>query len=189
MNLRLAFVLLFLPGLFLALPQSKMPLTNNDIISMVRQGMSDSAIIRAIEASENAFDTSPEERARLSQAGVSADVLKVMTSAEARKAKVRQFIPGRDGISYPEPITKPYPPYTDEARKAKAEGVIVLSVTVRKDGTVGDIKVFLVALQAGDNPGRNCRGRSGEHRSHIPDKCKARIPRWEPRNSIQQLRS
>jgi hypothetical protein len=38
---------------------------------MVKQGVSNSVIVQAIQESETAFDTPPEERARLNQAGVS----------------------------------------------------------------------------------------------------------------------
>jgi TonB family protein len=142
MKLRLTFALLVFPGLFVALPQSRKPLTNSDIISMVKQNMSDSVIVNAIQANETAFDISPEQCARLNQAGVSEDIIKAMIAAEARKGSAKKFIPGLDRLTHPEPIRRPNPPYTDEARAARVEGILVFSVNIRKDGTVDQIKVL-----------------------------------------------
>jgi TonB family protein len=135
-------VLLLFPVLLLALPQSGKPLTNNDVLGMVKQGVSDSVIVQVIQAGETAFDTSPEERARLSEAGVSGNIIKAMTAAEVRKANAKMLNQGRDISSYPEPIYKPLPAYTDEARAAKVEGVLVIAAMVRKDGTVDSLKVI-----------------------------------------------
>lgn len=126
----------------LALPQSGRPLTNGDIVGMVKQGVSDAEIIKAVQACEPAFDTSPPERLRLVQARVSEDVIRAMIGAETRKAMAGKFSPGRDGVSYPRPISQPRPPYTDEARRAGVEGNLTLAVNIRKDGTVEPIKVI-----------------------------------------------
>jgi general secretion pathway protein G len=41
----------------------------------------------------------------------------------------------------PIPIAQPLPPYTEEARKARIEGVVVLQAIIRKDGTIDSFKV------------------------------------------------
>jgi TonB family protein len=46
------------------------------------------------------------------------------------------------GLQEPIPITQPRPPYTAEAKAAKVEGIIFLDAIVRKDGSVGDVKVL-----------------------------------------------
>jgi protein TonB len=55
----------------------------------------------------------------------------------------------------PEAITKVPPVYPDEARRAGVQGVVLVQALVRKDGTVGDVKVIqsiplldLAAIQA-----------------------------------------
>ena len=138
---RCAWVLLLSPIFLLAVPQARKPLTNNDVIDMVKQGAGDAAIIQAIRGNETAFDTSTEERARLNQAGLSQDVINSMMEAEASRASARTFIPGRNGVSYPEPIRRPLPAYTEEARKARIEGVLIVSAIISKDGTAHSIKV------------------------------------------------
>jgi protein TonB len=48
---------------------------------------------------------------------------------------------GRDGVSYPEVIFNPEPSFSDEARKAKQQGIVLLQVVVGKDGHTYDIHV------------------------------------------------
>jgi len=47
------------------------PMTNEDVIKMVKGGLGDATVLQAIEASEPAFDTSPDGLVRLKQGGVS----------------------------------------------------------------------------------------------------------------------
>src|SRR5438093_1363676 len=46
------------------------------------------------------------------------------------------------GVRPPIPVTQPLPLYTEEARKAKVEGLVMLLAIVRKDGTVDSFKVI-----------------------------------------------
>ena len=45
------------------------------------------------------------------------------------------------GVSAPIPIYEPEPPYSEEARKAKFQGVVVLSIIVDMQGNVSDVHV------------------------------------------------
>ena len=45
------------------------------------------------------------------------------------------------GVSPPKPIYQPEPPYTDQARKACVQGVVLLSLVVDADGNVSDAQV------------------------------------------------
>jgi protein TonB len=59
-------------------------------------------------------------------------------------------VPGRgkqtfvvaNGIRAPVPLLQPLPDYTDQARKAHIEGIIVIQAVVRKNGTVEVIRVL-----------------------------------------------
>jgi outer membrane lipoprotein SlyB len=51
------------------------PMTNEDVIKMVRGGLGESTVIQAIDASAPAFDTSPDGLVRLKQGGVSDAVI------------------------------------------------------------------------------------------------------------------
>jgi protein TonB len=47
-----------------------------------------------------------------------------------------------NGVTEPIPIYSPRPNYTEEARKARMEGVLVLQAIIRKDGTVDSFRVI-----------------------------------------------
>ena len=47
-----------------------------------------------------------------------------------------------NGVTPPEVLAAPMPWYTDEARKARIEGIIVLQVTISKDGMVDNVEVI-----------------------------------------------
>lgn len=51
------------------------------------------------------------------------------------------YRPG-SGITAPQLLTEVRPDYTDDARRRGIEGDVVLEIVVRRDGTVGDIKVM-----------------------------------------------
>jgi protein TonB len=55
-----------------------------------------------------------------------------------------RFGPGLGGkdLILPEAISQPRPNYTEEARKARTEGQVVLQVIIRKNGTVDGIRVL-----------------------------------------------
>ncbi|MCS6886528.1 MAG: TonB family protein [Acidobacteriota bacterium] len=52
------------------------------------------------------------------------------------------YAAGKDGVKGPQILSKVKPRYTEEARRDKIQGVVVLSAVFRKDGTVSDIKVL-----------------------------------------------
>lgn len=45
------------------------------------------------------------------------------------------------GVRAPVPIMQPLPPYTEDARKARIEGLVLIQAVVRKDGSVDSFKV------------------------------------------------
>jgi TonB family protein len=47
-----------------------------------------------------------------------------------------------NGLVFPVPIFQSKPPYTEDARKARAEGYILLRCVIREDGTPGDIETL-----------------------------------------------
>ncbi len=73
----------------LALPvltaQQKGPLTNADVIKMVKAGMAEPTIVAAIAGNDTQFDLTSTGLQSLSQAGVSSKVIRAMLAAEARK--------------------------------------------------------------------------------------------------------
>ena len=51
------------------------PMSNDDVIKMVKGGLSDATVIQAIDAAEPGFDTSPDGLVKLKQGGASEAVI------------------------------------------------------------------------------------------------------------------
>jgi len=51
------------------------------------------------------------------------------------------FSPGRGGVTVPEVVFSPEPSFSDEARKSKSQGIVLLMLVVGKDGHPYDIRV------------------------------------------------
>ncbi len=64
----------------------KKPLTNDDVISMVKAGLAESTIILSIQHSSTVFDTSPRTLISLQRQGVPQKVLDAMITAESEKS-------------------------------------------------------------------------------------------------------
>jgi hypothetical protein len=71
----------------LALAQSGKPLTNDDVVQMVKGGFDESTTIAAIEAADNNFDTSVQALMALKAAGVSEKTISAMLAATKKKAE------------------------------------------------------------------------------------------------------
>ena len=67
----------FLFALLLALPfaAAAAPMTNDDVIKMVKGGLGEATVLQAIDAAEPAFDTSPDGLVKLKQSGASDAVI------------------------------------------------------------------------------------------------------------------
>ena len=73
------FLALSISGLALAAP-----MYNEDVIKMVKGGLSESTVHQAINAAEPAFDTSSDGLVRLKQGGVSDNIIQHIMSRESR---------------------------------------------------------------------------------------------------------
>lgn len=79
-------VLLLISGL--ALAQSSKPLTNDDVVQMVKGGFDESTTVAAIQAaSDTNFDTSVQALLALKGAGVSEKVISAMLAATKKKSE------------------------------------------------------------------------------------------------------
>ncbi len=76
----------FLATAATALPQQEQkPLTNDDVVKMVKGGLAESTIVSAIQASATNFDISPDALISLKGAGVTQPVLDAMIASESNK--------------------------------------------------------------------------------------------------------
>lgn len=76
---------LFLFAAVAAAQQTSAPLTNDDVIKMMKGGLQESTIVSAIAANETSFDVSANGLLALKQAGISDKILDAMVAAEAKK--------------------------------------------------------------------------------------------------------
>ena len=84
-TLLLAAILLLFPGLVFA--QSNKPLSNDDVVQMVKGGFDESTTITAIESADTSFDNSVQALMALKAAGVSEKVISAMLAATKKKAE------------------------------------------------------------------------------------------------------
>ena len=62
---------------------SAAPMTNDDIIRMVRSGLGDDTVVQAVNAADSAFDTSPDGLVKLRQMGVSDKIIQQMMAKKS----------------------------------------------------------------------------------------------------------
>jgi len=84
-TLLLAAALMFAAGA--AFSQSNKPLTNDDVVQMVKGGFDETTTIAAINAAEPNYDTSVQALLALKAAGVSEKVISAMLNAAKRKTE------------------------------------------------------------------------------------------------------
>ncbi|MGB7280816.1 MAG: hypothetical protein WBE13_01035 [Candidatus Acidiferrum sp.] len=147
----------------LGLAQDRKALTNKDIMDMVKQGLSDSVIIKVIQASDTNFDTSPDAMTQMQSSGASVGVMGAMLKAESSKKKAAP-------TAQPVAVTTPPPsptmtnPHagefllkegtevpltfaTDESSRYAAEGDKV-ALTLVSDIKIGDVVVVKEGAKA-----------------------------------------
>ena len=82
--------LLLLTLLAFAHASAAAPMTNDDVIKMVKGGLGEATVIQAIDAADPGFDTSPDGLVKLKQGGVSDNVIqRIMACSGARSAAAR----------------------------------------------------------------------------------------------------
>jgi hypothetical protein len=69
---------------------SQPPITNSDLVDMVKSGIGDQTIILAIKQSPTLFDTSPQALILLKKAGTSDQVLNAVLTATKKSARTQQ---------------------------------------------------------------------------------------------------
>ena len=70
---------------------------------------------------------------------ISSDASEEMTESTPSRGKIYSM---EDGIQPPRILYRPVPAYTQEARDAGVEGMLLLQVIIRRDGSVDSIKVL-----------------------------------------------
>jgi hypothetical protein len=74
-----------LSGTILTAQQRNSPLTNNDVVKMLKSGLPEATVVNTIATSDTQFDLSSAGLQALSQSGVSSKVVRAMLAAESNK--------------------------------------------------------------------------------------------------------
>jgi hypothetical protein len=84
-----------------AAAQSKHPLTNDDILKLVKDGFGEDVIVAMIEANDTAFDVSIGGLTALKDAGISSPIMQAMLKAESKKRQAASASPAQSQASSP----------------------------------------------------------------------------------------
>jgi hypothetical protein len=71
------------------------PLTNSDVVAMIKAGLPENTIILSIQQTASKFDTAPQSLILLKKQGVSTKLLDAMLNKQIGKTTLSQSIPGK----------------------------------------------------------------------------------------------
>ena len=86
----LLVVLSFVP---LVSAQMQAPMTDDDVLTLVREHQPESSVVSQIKSRANKFDTSPHEIIRLNKAGVTENELNAMIAANSKESSANDMSP------------------------------------------------------------------------------------------------
>lgn len=110
--------------------QDKKPLTNADIIRLVKSGLADSVVVSAIEANDTGFDISADALISLKSAGVSQTIIEAMLAASSRdRSAAAQMQAGALNTPSPQPL--PQAPLYALIIEGKEKRLLSLNTTAR----------------------------------------------------------
>ena len=109
-------IVVFLAASTILFAQSKKPLTNQDVVHMVKAGFDNQTVIKAIQANQTNFDVSPEALLALKNSGVNQTIIQAMlsrTTAEQNSPVSATSGPSRRQL--PPPAANPNDPMSSHA--------------------------------------------------------------------------
>ena len=128
-TLLLSLLLFLLSATFCVAGQTKKPLTNDDVLQMVKAGFDEATIVKAVQANEPNFDVSVDALVALRAGGVSNPIINAMLEAEARKKDAGSVsVPAVPSMSANDPTAQPAtanPPPVSVSKLVLKEGTEV----------------------------------------------------------------
>lgn len=150
-------LLLALPGLALAAP-----MTNDDVIKMVKGGLGEATVIQAINGSEPKFDTSPDGLVKLKQGGVNDRIIQqILGRSPGAPSSAAPACPGCGTVTGIREIEKPRKYGTGTAAGAVIGGVLGYAAGGPRHRGVGTA----VGAAGGAVAGNVIENRAGENRT------------------------
>ncbi len=138
------------------------PMTNDDVIKMVKGGLSDTTVLQAIDAAEPGFDTSPDGLVNLKQGGVGEAVIqRIMAKKSGAPAAKAPACPECGTVTGIREIDKPRKVGTGTATGAVIGGLLGYAVGGRGNRTAGTV----VGAAGGAVAGNVYENRAGENKT------------------------
>jgi outer membrane lipoprotein SlyB len=134
------------------------PMTNEDVIKMVKGGLGDATVLQAIEGAEPAFDTSPDGLVKLKQGGVSDAVIQRILG---KKTTAVPACPDCGTVTGLREIEKPRKTGAGTAAGAVIGGVLGYAVGGHNNRGVGTV----VGATGGAVAGNVIENRAGANRT------------------------
>ena len=135
------------------------PMTNDDVIKMVKGGLGDATVVQAIDAAEPAFDTSPDGLVKLKQGGVSDAVIQRMLG---RKSTSQPPVCAECGtVTGIREIEQPRKTGTGTATGAVIGGILGYAIGGHGNRTAGTV----VGAAGGAVAGNVYENRAGENKT------------------------
>ena len=124
-RLVLAFVMSILTVTYVPAQNTSKPLSNEDVVSMVKAGLPSSTITGAIQSQDTAFDLSAAGLISLKKSGVSQPIMDAMLAAATKKREAAAAAPPAPATAQPVPSPVNVAPsqptvYLKEADKKQA---------------------------------------------------------------------
>jgi hypothetical protein len=135
-TLLFAAVLLLAAGA--AFSQSNKPLTNDDVVQMVKGGFDESTTVAAIDAADTNFDTSVQALMALKTAGVSEKVISAMLGATKKKAEAAKPAAPAVAAAAPTPAPAANPDVPDD-----------IGVYTKLKGSLAEVYAEIVSWKSG----------------------------------------
>jgi len=113
---------------------NSIPLSKSELLRLLTAGKSSESLQAMVERRGINFKATDEDLDTLRIGGATEGLIKAVRDA-------REISSAGGGVSAPIPIYSPDPPYSEEARRAKLSGTVVVQIIVDSAGNVRDAKV------------------------------------------------
>ena len=153
----------FLFAMLCALPLAGLaaPMTNDDVIKMVKGGLGEATVVQAIQSAEPRFDTSPDGLVRLKQGGVNDTIIQHII-ARGQGAPAAAACPQCGTVTGIREIDKPRKVGAGTATGAVIGGVLGYAIGGHNNRGVGTV----VGATGGAVAGNVYENRAGENRTY-----------------------
>jgi outer membrane lipoprotein SlyB len=145
----LSALLLALPLLAVAPPAAAMQMTNEDVIKLLKSGLSEETVLQAIQGAEPRFDTSTDGLVKLKQGGVSDRIIQQVMAKQSGKPMAAPGLEPLPAQTAPAQPAAAAPPPPQQQQTCVDCGTITNIKEVKKKGSASGAGALTGALIGG----------------------------------------